>query len=88
MARHRAGLANPHGRAPGKRPRHPRQGLSLASRTLRCRRQGTGKSGDVRVIYFTRNQAEKLVLPTLYVKSKTDNLTGAVLKEIRRALED
>jgi hypothetical protein len=29
-----------------------------------------------------------LVLPTLYVKSKTDNLTGAVLKEIRRALED
>ena len=25
---------------------------------------------------------------TLYAKSKTDNLTGAVLKEIRRALED
>jgi hypothetical protein len=42
----------------------------------------------VRVIYFTRNEAEELVLLTLYAKSKTDNLTGAVLKEIRRALED
>jgi hypothetical protein len=34
------------------------------------------------------NEAEVLVLLTLYAKSKTDNLTGAVLKEIRRALED
>jgi len=47
-----------------------------------------GKSGGVRVIYFTRNEAEELVLLTLYSKSKTDNLSGAVLKEIRRALED
>jgi hypothetical protein len=31
---------------------------------------------------------EELVLLTLYAKSKTDNLTGPVLKEIRRALED
>jgi hypothetical protein len=53
-----------------------------------AKRQGTGKSGGVRVIYFTRNEAEELVLLTLYAKSKTDNLTGAVLKEIRRALED
>ena len=46
------------------------------------------ESGGIRVIYFTRNEAEELVLLTLYAKSKTDNLTGAVLKEIRRALED
>jgi len=39
------------------------------------------------VIYFTRNEAEELVLLTLYAKSTTDNLSGAVLKEIRRALE-
>jgi len=57
-------------------------------RKVRWKRQGTGKSGGVRVIYFTRNEAEELVLLTLYAKSKTDNLTGAVLKEIRRALED
>ena len=57
-------------------------------RKVRWKRQGTGKSGGVRVIYFTRNEAEELVLLTLYAKSKTNNLTGAVLKEIRRALED
>lgn len=56
-------------------------------RKVRWKRRGTGKSGGVRVIYFTRNSAEELVLLTLYAKSKTDNLTAAVLKEIRRALE-
>ena len=56
-------------------------------RKIRWKRQGSGKSGGVRVIYFTRNEAEELVLLTLYAKSKTDNLSGAVLKEIRRALE-
>lgn len=38
--------------------------------------------------YMPPAEAEELVLLTLYSKSKTDNLTGAVLKEIRRALED
>ena len=57
-------------------------------RKLRWKRAGTGKSGGVRVIYFVRLSAEELVLLTLYAKAKTDNLTGAVLKEIRRALEN
>jgi hypothetical protein len=57
-------------------------------RKVRWKRQGVGKSGGVRVIYFTRTDAEELVLLTLYAKAKTDNFTGAVLKEIRRALED
>ena len=56
-------------------------------RKVRWTRKGTGKSGGVRVIYFTRNQEQELVLLTLYAKSKTNNLTDAVLKEIRRALE-
>jgi hypothetical protein len=30
----------------------------------------------------------EVVLLTLYAKSKTDNLTGAKLKEIRRVLEE
>jgi hypothetical protein len=38
--------------------------------------------------YIPPAEAEELVLLTLYSKAKTDNLTGAVLKEIRRALED
>jgi hypothetical protein len=55
---------------------------------VRWKRSGTGKSGGVRVIYFTRNEAEEVVLLTLYAKSELDNLTGPGLKEIRRALED
>jgi len=57
-------------------------------RKVRWSRPGSGKSGGVRVIYFTRTAEGELVLLTLYAKSKTDNLTGAKLKEIRRALEE
>lgn len=56
-------------------------------RKVRWRRAGSGKSGGVRVIYFTRIPQEEVVLLTLYAKAKTDNITGAKLREIRRALE-
>ena len=56
-------------------------------RKVRWRRAGLGKSGGVRVIYFIRTAEEEVVLLTMYVKSKTDNITGAKPKEIRRALE-
>jgi hypothetical protein len=57
-------------------------------RKVRWKRPGSGKSGGVRVIYFARNEAEEIVLLTLYAKSELDNLTGSELKEIHRALED
>jgi hypothetical protein len=57
-------------------------------RKIRWGRAGSGKSGGVRVIYFTRTAEGEVVLLTLYAKSKTDNLTGPKLKEIRHALED
>lgn len=57
-------------------------------RKLRWGRSGSGKSSGVRVIYFTRNAEGEIVLLTLYAKSKTDNLTGSKLKEIRRVLEE
>jgi hypothetical protein len=56
-------------------------------RKVRWRRAGSGKSGGVRVVYFTRRDEDEVVLLTLYAKAKTDNLTGPKLKEIRRALE-
>ncbi|MBL8416055.1 MAG: type II toxin-antitoxin system RelE/ParE family toxin [Propionivibrio sp.] len=56
-------------------------------RKVRWKRAGSGKSGGVRVIYVTRNAEGEVVLLSLYAKSKTDNLTGPKLKEIRRALE-
>jgi hypothetical protein len=71
---------------------HPSAGnvipLSGGIRKLRWKRAGSGKSGGVRVIYFTRNAVGEVVLLTLYAKSKTDNITGPKLKEIRHALED
>lgn len=56
-------------------------------RKVRWRRAGTGKSGGVRVVYFTRTEEEEVVLLLIYAKSKTDNITGAKLKEIRRVIE-
>ncbi len=56
-------------------------------RKVRWRRAGTGKSGGVRVIYYTRTAEEEVVLLIMYAKAKTDNITGQKLKEIRRALE-
>lgn len=57
-------------------------------RKVRWRRSGSGKSGGVRVIYFTQIKSEEIVLLTLYAKAKTDNLTGPKLQEIRHALKD
>lgn len=70
---------------------HPQAGdvvpESGGIRKVRWSRAGSGKSGGVRVIYFLRTTAGELVLLTLYAKSRTDNLSGPKLKEIRRALE-
>ena len=57
-------------------------------RKVRWGRTGFGKSGGVRVVYFTHFAQGEVVLLTLYAKAKTDNLTGQKLKEIRRALEE
>ncbi len=56
-------------------------------RKVRWRRAGKGKSGGVRVIYFTRTAEEEIVLLLIYSKAKTDNITGPRLKEIRRVIE-
>ena len=56
-------------------------------RKIRWGRAGTGRSRGVRIIYFVWTAEGQIVLLTLYAKAKTDNLTGAKLKEIRRALE-
>lgn len=57
-------------------------------RKVRWGKAGMGKSGGVRVIYFTKTTEGQLVLLTIYAKTKTDNLTGSTLKEIRRVLEE
>ena len=57
-------------------------------RKVRWSRQGTGKSGGVRIIYFTRTEEGEVMLLTLFAKVNTGNISTAKLKEIRRALEE
>jgi RelE toxin of RelE / RelB toxin-antitoxin system len=56
-------------------------------RKVRWAREGTGKSGGVRIVYLTRNDAGEVYLLTLYAKSESENISLNTLKEIRRALE-
>lgn len=56
-------------------------------RKVRWNREGTGKSGGVRIIYLVRSQAGEVYLLTLDAKSESANISLATLKEIRRALE-
>ena len=56
-------------------------------RKVRWTRAGSGKSGGVRVIYFTRTEAGEVILLTLYAKGKLDTLKAATLKELRDAVE-
>ena len=56
-------------------------------REVRWARPGTGKSGGVRIIYFTRTDEGEVMLLTMFAKGNTGNIPTAKLKEIRRALE-
>ena len=56
-------------------------------RKVRWARSGAGKSGGVRIIYFTRTEEGEVMLLTIYAKANTGNISAAKLKEIRRDLE-
>ncbi|MGI9282157.1 MAG: type II toxin-antitoxin system RelE/ParE family toxin [Endozoicomonas sp.] len=53
-------------------------------RKLRWRREGTGKSGGVRVIYFHRDLNIPLFLLTVYGKGEQDNLTKAQCNQMKK----
>jgi hypothetical protein len=56
-------------------------------RKVRWARAGTGKSGGVRVCYYTRNAAGQILLLVIYAKSVQASIPGAVLKQIREVLD-
>lgn len=56
-------------------------------RKVRWSRAGSGKSGGVRVIYFTHNAMGEIVLLLLYAKSERDSMTAKQLLEIKNALD-
>jgi len=57
-------------------------------RKVRWRRQGTGKSGGVRVIYFTRLESGELWLLVIYAKSVRGSIPAHLLKSIREVIEN
>ena len=57
-------------------------------RKVRWARPGTGKSGGVRVIYFTRTDEGEIMLLTILAKGNTGNIPTSKLKEIRRGIEE
>jgi hypothetical protein len=57
-------------------------------RKLRWARPGAGKSGGVRVCYYVRTRAGRMLMLTIYAKSAQDSIPGHLLKAIKEALED
>lgn len=56
-------------------------------RKVRWARAGSGKSGGVRVCYYTRNAARQILLLVIYAKSVRASISGAVLKQLKEMLE-
>jgi hypothetical protein len=54
-------------------------------RKLRWRRQGSGKRGGLRVIYFVRYEPNEFWMLTLYAKAKQDNVPGHILRQLKEA---
>mgnify|MGYP000732668594 CR=1 FL=1 len=52
-------------------------------RKVRWRRQGTGKRGGARVIYFYRDARMPLFLILIYAKARRENMTADEKKQVR-----
>ena len=57
-------------------------------RKVRWSREGTGKRGGVRVIYFNRLAEGEIWLLLIYAKSEYDDIPAHTLKKIKEALEN
>ena len=67
---------------------HPKAGVIMRGtggiRKLRWAREGMGKSGGVRVIYYYHDEQMPLYLLTIFGKGAKDNLTQAEQNALRR----
>jgi hypothetical protein len=70
---------------------HPESGSVMEGtggiRKLRWARQGMGKSGGVRVIFFYYNQGMPLYALTLFGKGDKDNLTQAERNDLAKLVD-
>lgn len=56
-------------------------------RKVRWSRQGSGKSGGVRIVYFNRLANGEIWLLMIYAKSKQDSISGEQLRKIKDEIE-
>jgi hypothetical protein len=54
-------------------------------RKLRWRREGSGKRGGLRVIYFVRYEPDEFWMLALYAKAKRENVPGDILRKLKEA---
>jgi hypothetical protein len=70
---------------------HPKAGDLMEGtggvRKLRWGRDGRGKSGGVRVIYYVHSEAMPLYLLTLFAKNERANLSKAERNELSKLVE-
>lgn len=70
---------------------HPQAGVVMEGtggvRKLRWARQGKGKSGGVRAIYYFHNENIPLFLLTIHGKGKKDNLSKAERNELAKLVK-
>lgn len=57
-------------------------------RKIRWALQGRGKSGGVRVIYFSRLAAGEIWLLTIYAKNEIETIPANVLRKIKEEIEN
>ena len=57
-------------------------------RKIRCRTDGKGKRGGIRVIYYWYTADNKIYLLLAYAKNEKDNLSPEELKILRRLIEE
>lgn len=60
---------------------------SVGVRKVRFARQGGGKSGGVRVIYYNRLENGKIFMLLVYAKAKTENIPAHILKDLVKELD-
>ena len=56
-------------------------------RTLRWKREGIGKRGGLRVIYYVRNEPNEFWMLALYAKARREDVPTHILKQLNEAFE-
>jgi len=56
-------------------------------RKLRRRREGSGKRGGLRVIYFVRYHPNEFWMLTLYAKARQESIPAHILRQIKKEFE-